>query len=72
MSTLDKAVIVGMSTLAIDGIIVPFFTGKTAHEYLGLPPPGDLKILGERTALQAEQAVWGLTILYSIVKGFYD
>jgi hypothetical protein len=31
---------------------------------LGLPPDSGYKILGERTALMAERAMWGISTLY--------
>ena len=71
-STLDKVVAVGSAALALDAIIVPFLTGKTIHEHMGLPPASDYKVLGERTALMAEQALWGVTMLYQIGKNWYD
>ncbi len=70
-STLDKVVDVGSIALALDAIIVPFFTGKTIHEHLGLPPASDYKVLGERTALLTEQALWGVTMLYHLGKELY-
>lgn len=68
-STLDK--IVGLSSvgLAIDGIVVPFLTGKTLHDWLGLPPAGDYKIFGEKTVKMAEGALWGLSQFYLVGKG---
>jgi hypothetical protein len=71
-STLDKVVAVGSVALALDAIIVPFLTGKTIHEHLGLPPASDYKVLGERTALMAEQALWGVTMLYQLGKDYYN
>jgi hypothetical protein len=64
-TTLDKVILVASAGLALDVMIVPFFTGKTIHEHLGLPPANDYKVLGERTALMAEQALWGVTMLYN-------
>jgi hypothetical protein len=71
-STLDKVVAVGSVALALDAIIVPLLTGKTIHEHLGLPPASDYKVLGERTALMAEQALWGVTMLYQLGKDYYN
>lgn len=63
-STLDKVIGVGGAILALDSIIFPFLTGKALHEYLGFASASDYKILGERTALMAEQAVAGISMIY--------
>ena len=65
-STLDTVLTVGSVALALDAIIVPFFTGKTIHEWMGLPPASDYKVWGDRTALMAERAIWGVLTLYQM------
>ncbi len=68
-STLDKVVGLSSACLAIDGIIIPFLTGRTLRDSLGLPPAGDYELLGDRTVKMAESALWGLTNLYLVGKG---
>jgi len=67
-STFDKGVTIASVALAVDSIIVPFLTGKTLHEHVGLPPASDYKVLGECTAVMAERAMWGVTVLYKVGK----
>lgn len=69
--SINKAIVLTSAALAVDGVIVPFLTGKTLHEMVGIPPPGDYQIWGERTVRQAEAALWGVTMLYSIGTGLY-
>ncbi len=66
---MDCVLAVAWIALTADAIIVPFLTGKTLHEHIGLPP-SDYKLLGSRTVLIAEQATWGAVTLYQTARSY--
>jgi len=71
-SKFDIAVRVASAALALDAIIVPFISGgQTLHEIVGIPPQGDYQVAGEATVKQAEAALWGVTMLYQLGKGYF-
>lgn len=68
-----KVAIYTSAVLGVDSIIFPFISGgKTLHEYVGLPPDMSQKILGERTLMMVEQALWGVSNLYYYIRQHYS